>query len=258
MLLLQCAPQGKDSSPLPELSVIESLLEQYKTLLVQAQDEAEGESAARDNKPAACTFGSQGQAWAGLVAIRSPAHCWRWGAVSPPPAGLRKLRSVADEWLEEARPVLEQDFVTGARMPGGLASTSPATSNPRCCLLCIHLAFVPPCCANMPPPPPRAVPADDQLGQLERLIASGGRVGLAMEQVEILKANVEVCGAPATAAPALDLAEHGGPAVHLPGKQTAAPRRCQQSFCSPAPAEPAPHRAGRADAPAAAPCFSLL
>lgn len=92
-------PKGKDSSPLPELSVIESLLEQYKTLLVQAQDEAEG---------------------------------------------LRKLRSVADEWLEEARPVLEQDFVT-----------------------------------------------DDQLGQLERLIASGGRVGLAMEQVEILKANVE-------------------------------------------------------------------
>jgi hypothetical protein len=33
---------------------------------------------------------------------------------------------------------------------------------------------------------------DDQMELLERLIASGSRVGLAMEQVEILKANVEV------------------------------------------------------------------
>jgi hypothetical protein len=34
--------------------------------------------------------------------------------------------------------------------------------------------------------------ADEQIEVLERLIASGERVGLHMEQVEILKANVEV------------------------------------------------------------------
>lgn len=42
--------------------------------------------------------------------------------------------------------------------------------------------------------PPRA---DDQLGLLEGLIAGGERVPLHLEQVEILKANVEVRTSPA-------------------------------------------------------------
>lgn len=67
-------------------------------------------------------------------------------------------------------------------------------------LACRHA--VSPCCA----PSACVGPADDQLGRLEQLIASGSQVGLAMEQVEILKANVEASrAADAAAAPGLDL-----------------------------------------------------
>lgn len=59
-------------------------------------------------------------------------------------AGLRRLHAAAEAWLEEARPVLEQDFVV-----------------------------------------------DDQLPLLEELIAKGKATGVAMEQVDILEANVE-------------------------------------------------------------------
>ncbi len=60
-------------------------------------------------------------------------------------AGLRALHHRAKAWLDTARPVLEQDYVT-----------------------------------------------DDQLPLLLALIAAGEEVGVAMEQLEILKANVEV------------------------------------------------------------------
>lgn len=48
--------------------------------------------------------------------------------------------------------------------------------------------------ARPPLPPPLACPADDQLGLLNGLIAGGEGLGLHLEQVDILKANVEVSG----------------------------------------------------------------
>jgi hypothetical protein len=59
-------------------------------------------------------------------------------------SGLRRQQAAAEAWLEEARPVLEQDFVV-----------------------------------------------DEQLPLLEELIAKGKSTGVAMEQVDILEANVE-------------------------------------------------------------------
>ena len=59
-------------------------------------------------------------------------------------AGLRTLRAAAEAWLEEAKPVLEQDYVV-----------------------------------------------DEQLSLLNELISKGRATGVAMEQVDILEANVE-------------------------------------------------------------------
>ncbi len=118
-------------------------------------------------------------------------------------AGLRKLRSVADGWLEEARPVLQQDFVTGRRMAGARTQGRLLPTRRLRCTTFFPAAIPFPhtvlhsACAG---------PADDQLGRLEQLIASGSQVGLAMEQVEILKANVEASrAADATVAPGLIL-----------------------------------------------------
>lgn len=109
--------QGKDSSPLPELSVIESLLEQYKSLLVQANDEVEGEQAAcrqadgrfraRDSEAGAC----RGEC--GLSVRRE--HDRRHALL---------LLSAATLWHNLRRPA--QAAVCGRRLAGGGAACAAA------------------------------------------------------------------------------------------------------------------------------------
>ena len=97
--------------------MIEDLLQRYETLLVRAEEEAQGEGsrAAKHQAPsegcgAGCSAAGS-KSWRAMRFSRCPGVLS--AAYAPPPAGLRRLRSVADGWLEEARPVLEQDFVTG-------------------------------------------------------------------------------------------------------------------------------------------------
>ena len=53
------------------------------------------------------------------------------------------------------------------------------------------ILLVLPLTCRLPRLPRMCLPADSQLGLLEGLIASGEQLGLAIEQVDILKANVE-------------------------------------------------------------------
>ena len=60
------------------------------------------------------------------------------------PAGLRRLRSVADDWLEEARPVLEQESVTGKPCSACCPPHLPAKMR-----LCLWVAILLLFCQNL-------------------------------------------------------------------------------------------------------------
>lgn len=128
-------------------------------------------------------------------------------AVQPSPADHRRLGAL---WRPPCRPA--QAAIGSRRLAGGGAASAgaglchrwdrcsadgpPAPASPVPSPQ--HAAPHPPCCCTpspVPAPPTCATTADDQLERLEQLIAGGSRLGLAMEQVEILKANLEASGA---------------------------------------------------------------